>query len=121
MIRFQHESVSWNATIVLEAILFFKDSFSAPVIFSVIIAPVIFHVPRIAPVTPWERVFAMDPQVKCLADERAIAAAIEHFSFKSPTVPCQHPMIFVEYSIFPEQLVNCLHRTPNKILQDGCC
>ena len=31
--------------IVLELILFPKDSFSAPVIVRVIIAPVIFHVP----------------------------------------------------------------------------
>ena len=40
-----------NATMVLEVIRFFNLSFSALVILRVIVVPVIFHVPRIVPVT----------------------------------------------------------------------
>ena len=90
-------SSALNATIVLEAVLFLKVSFSAPVILRVIIAPVIFHVPRIVPAIPSERVLARNP-VGCSSHTKEPSPLIDIVSFKSPTVPCQSPTILSEYS-----------------------
>lgn len=90
-------SSALNATIVLEAVLFLKVSFSAPVILRVIIAPVIFHVPRIVPATPSERVLARNP-VGCSSHTKEPSPLIDIVSFKSPTAPCQSPTILTEYS-----------------------
>lgn len=88
---------SLNDTIVLEAILFLTRSSFAPVMFRRMMAPVIFHVPRIVPVTPWERVVAINP-VECVWHSNVPSPEIDTVSFSSPTVPCQLPTIFVEYS-----------------------
>ncbi len=90
-------SSALNATIVLEAVLFLKVSFSAPVILRVIIAPLIFHVPRIVPATPSERVLARNP-VGCSSHTKEPSPLIDIVSFESPTVPCQSPTILPEYS-----------------------
>ena len=82
---------------IFEDLLFDKRSFSAAVILRVMIAPVIVHVPRIVPGTPWERVFAMKP-LGCSWQTKVPLPSIDIVSFKSRTEPCQCPTIFAEYS-----------------------
>ena len=56
------ESSSWlKARMVLEVTLLFTRSSSALVIFNVMVLPLMAQVPRIVPVTPWERVLLMNP------------------------------------------------------------
>ena len=88
---------SVNATMVLEAILFLKCSFFSSLILRVIIAAVIFHVPRTVPVTLGEKVRAMNP-IGCSWQTKVSSPAIDIVSFTLPTAPCQLPTIFVEYS-----------------------
>ena len=83
---------------MLKAVLFPRSSFFALVIFRVMTAPVIFHVPRIVPGMPCDRVLAMNPI--CHSWQTKVPSlSIDIISFELPTVPCQPPTIFVAYSV----------------------
>ena len=97
-----------NASIVLEVILFLRFSFSALVTLRVITAPVVFQVPRIVPVTPGEKVLAMNP-VGCSSQTKVPSPLIDMVSFKSPTVPFQRPAILAVYSASDTGRELCAH------------
>ena len=82
---------------VLEVTLFFSRSSSALVIFKVMVLPLMVHVPRIVPVTPWERVLLMKPWGRNWATKLPSALKVIA-SFMSPTVPSQLPTILAPYS-----------------------
>ena len=92
------ENSSWlKARMVLEVTLFFTRSSSALVMFNVMVLPLMAHVPRIVPMTPWESVLLMKPwgcnwAMKLPSPLKVID------SFMLPTVPCQLPTIFALYS-----------------------
>ncbi len=82
---------------VPEVTLFVTRSSSALVIFNVMVLPLMAHVPRIVPVTPWERVLLMNPRgrdwaMKLPSPPKAIDSSM------SPTVRSQLPTIFALYS-----------------------
>lgn len=93
-------TTSWsglNASIVLVVARFKTRSSCALLMFNVIDLPVIAHVPRIVPVTPWPSVLLMNPRGRT-SDTNLPSAVNVIVSFASPTVPCQPPMILAGYS-----------------------
>ncbi len=82
---------------VLEVTLFFTRSSSALVIFNVMVLPLMAHVPRIVPVTPWESVLLMKPWRRNWAMKLPSPLKVID-SFMLPTVSRQLPTIFALYS-----------------------
>ena len=106
------ESSSWlNARMVLEVTLLFTRSSSALVIFNVMVLPLMAHVPRIVPVTPWESVLLMNPWGRnCATKVPPPLKVID--SFMLPTVPSQLPTILALYSVSATGFAGVQDQTP---------
>jgi hypothetical protein len=113
-------SFGLNVSIVLVATLFRTSTSSALPMVNDIVFPLIAHVPRIVPVTPWLRVLLMNPERRSWDTYRP-SASNDIVSFLSPTLACQSPTIFAEYSASPMGATSGEHdkspqanSTPNK-------
>ena len=86
-------SFSLNVSIVLVVALFERRTSSALLMFNSMDFPLIAHVPRIVPVTPWPRVLLINPRLRSW-DTNVPSALNDIVSLLSPTSPHQLPTIF---------------------------
>ena len=94
---FTTSSVGLRLSIVLVVVLFNTRSSSALLMFNVTDFPLMAHVPRIVPVTPWPRVLLMNPRGRT-CDTNLPSAPNDIVSLVSSTAPRQSPTIFAGYS-----------------------